>query len=115
MITKQLNVGDYIFTAQGDLARITKINKQTYSFALLTRGYLETRNISFNGIKHNYPYDDIEFFECTEPQAKALEAAFRSYKLSTKVEEILEENKKLLGSAKYFLNQLEGIEEVEDE
>ena len=35
MITRKLNVNDYIFDAQGRLARITKVNKTTYSFEVL--------------------------------------------------------------------------------
>jgi|LSQX01.1.fsa_nt_gb hypothetical protein len=113
MINKQLKVGDYVFTADGLLARITKINKTTYSLNKNTNT-LRYTNIPFNGIiKRNAPYnDEVEWFECDDIQAKAFEAAIKHYTTTRNAEDILDITKELLGKAKYFLNQLKDIEEV---
>lgn len=112
MIKNQLKVGDYIFTANGDLARITKINKQTYSFNYIT-GY-GSDNVPFNGIRgSSYLYDSKEWFECDDIQAKALEAAFKRYKVSESLKNDVEVAKELIGKAKFFLEQVNDIETVE--
>ncbi len=108
MITKKLNIGDYIFTADGSLARITKINASTYSYSLLcgnNSGYW-WNNIPFNGIRQH-----IEWFECDDVQAKALKGAFDAWKLSNRQLSALERNEKLVGKAKYFLSQIQDVEE----
>lgn len=113
MIKNQLKVGDYIFSARGDLARITKINKQTYSFNYIT-GY-GSDNVPFNGIKHSSYYlcDNKEWFECSDIQAKALEAAIKKYKVSESLKDDIEVAKELVGKAKFFLEQVNDIETVE--
>ena len=113
MITRTLKVGDYIFQANGDLARITKINKQTYSYALIV-GHNWATNIPFNGIRHSR-FDNEEWFVCDDIQAKALELAFQRYKTNFEVANNLKEVKELIGKAKYFLNQIEDIKEIEVE
>ena len=111
MITRKLKVGDYIFDAQGRLARITKVNKATYSFEVITGTY-EQDLIAFNGKKHNYWGEHEEWFECDNAQAKALELAFNKWKIATKIEQDLQDTKDLIGKAKFFLNQIKDIEEV---
>ncbi len=117
MITRKLNIGDYIFTAKGDLARITKINKQTYSYEIITAYYGYTiGNVAFNGIKHSDYYGDhYEWFECDNVQAKALELAFKRYKAIESTKNALKDVKELIGKAKYFLNQINDVEEIEVE
>ena len=110
MITRTLKVGDYIFQANGDLARITKINKQTYTYAQIV-GHGWVTNIPFNGIRHSR-FNNEEWFVCEDIQAKALELAFQRYKANFEVANNLKEVKELIGKAKYFLNQIEDIEEV---
>ena len=110
MITRTLKVGDYIFTAKGCLARITKINKQTYTYALIVGSDWMT-NIPFNGIRHSR-FNNEEWFVCDDIQAKALESAFQRYKSNLEVANNLKEVKELIGKAKYFLEQIEDIEEV---
>lgn len=108
MIKNKLNVGDYIFTSGGDLYRITKINKLTYS-AKSTRSNW-TEQVPFNGIKTN-----DEFFECDEPQAKALELAIKTYDRNSRMIKDAEEAKELIGKAKYFLGYVENfLEDVKD-
>lgn len=112
MINKKLNVGDYIFKANGTVARITKINKLTYTYVEITGyGYGIHGNIAFDGIRHN-EWNNEEWFECEEPQAKALELAFKQWTDIKHYENDLVELKSLIGKAKYFLNQIEDIEEV---
>jgi len=115
MITKQLNVGDYIFNAKGELARITKVNKKTYSYVVITN-YGSRDNVSFNGIKTSRYYYGSgateEWFECEDATAKALELAFKQYKKSKKVERQLEETKELIANAKWYLEQIKDIEAV---
>ncbi len=115
MINKELKVGDYIFQANGKLARITKVNKATYSCQVITSAY-ENSTVNFNGItKNDYWGEHAEWFECDDAQAKALELAFNKYKIANSCEDILEENKNLVAKAKYFLNQIKDIEEQEVE
>lgn len=113
MINTALKVGDYIFTAKGSLARITKINKQTYTYALIA-GHEWVTNIPFNGIRNSY-YGSVEWFECDNIQAKALELAVQRYKSNFEVANNLKEVKELIDKAKYFLNQIEDIEDIEVE
>lgn len=115
MINNKLNVGDYIFTTDGNLYRITKINKLTYS-AKGTRGGW-TEQVPFNGLGR---YG--EYFECDEPQAKALELAIKAHETDSRTIEKTKEAKELIGKAKYFLrnveeflNEIEDIEEIEPE
>lgn len=110
MINTALKVGDYIFTAKGCLARITKINKQTYTYAVIA-GYDGMTNIPFNGIRYSR-FNNAEWFVCDDIQAKALELASQRYKSNLEVANNLKEAKELIGKAKYFLNQIEDIEEV---
>ena len=112
MISNSLKVGDYIFTPRGSLARVTKINKNTYTYELLCGNDSDwwSRNIPFSGIRHG-----IEWFECTDIQAKALENAFKTWMISKSQETMLNKNKELLGKAKYFLEQLKDIKEVDPE
>lgn len=114
MLNNKLNVGDYIFTANGELARITKINKITYSYETITDGYASTENVSFNGIKHDY-WGGKEWFECSDGQAKALELAMKKYQTYQTVKEIQQEVKTLLGKAKFFLTQLEDVSSIDVE
>lgn len=109
MITRTLKVGDYIFTAKGCLARITKINKQTYTYDSIARSSYNT-NIPFNGIRNSY-YGSEEWFECDDIQAKALELAFKEFQIAEDSKRILRDVRELIGKAKYFLNQIEDIEE----
>jgi len=113
MITRTLKVGDYIFQANGDLARITKINKQTYTYALIV-GHDWMTNIPFNGIRHS-GFNNAEWFVCDDIQAKALESAFQRYKSNLEVANNLKEVKELIGKAKYFLKQIEDLEDIEVE
>lgn len=110
MITRTLKVGDYIFTAKGCLARITKINKRTYTYVSIARRNYGT-NINFNGICNSY-YGSEEWFECDDIQAKALELAFKEFQIAEDSKHILRDVRELIGKAKYFLNQIEDIEEV---
>jgi len=110
MINTALKVGDYIFTAKGCLARITKINKQTYTYAQIA-GHNWVTNIPFNGIRRSR-FNNEEWFVCDDIRAKALESAFQRYKSNLEVANNLKEVKELIGKAKYFLNQIEDIEEV---
>ena len=118
MITKQLNVGDYIFNAKGELARITKVNKQTYSYIVIT-DYGSRDNVAFSGIKNGHYYygNTEEWFECEDATAKALELAFKQYEKDKKLENQIENVKELIGKAKFFLEQVNDIEtlEVNDE
>ena len=114
MITRKLNVNDYIFDAQGRLARITKVNKATYSFEVITNTYQQD-NVAFNGKKHTYWGEHEEWFECDNAQAKALELAFKRWKITIETERDLQDIKDLIGKAKFFLNQIEDIDEVEVE
>lgn len=110
MLNKQLNVGDYIFTAGGGLARIIRVNKQTYSADSIISHYSWPFTIPFNGINKT---QGIEWFECTEPQAKALELAFKKYTVKEKLNDTLYDIKDLIGQAKYFLKKVEDIEVIE--
>lgn len=114
MITRKLKVGDYIFDAQGRLARITKVNKATYSFEVITNAYQQD-NVAFNGKKHTYWGQHEEWFECDDAQAKALELAFNKWKTAAETKQDLQDTKDLIGKAKFFLNQIKDIEEVEIE
>ena len=114
MITRTLKVGDYIFTAKGCLARITKINKRTYTYDSIARRNYDT-NINFNGIRNSYYDGSEEWFECDDIQAKALELAFKEFQIAEDSKRILRDVRELIGKAKYFLNQIEDIEEVEVE
>lgn len=114
MISRQLQVGDYIFNPKGDLARITKINKKTYSYAMISNKWGYCGVIAFDGIKRS-TWEPEEWFYCDDIQTKALELAMKEYKRSKKAESVLEETKELIGKAKYFLNQIEDIEEIEDD
>lgn len=111
MITRKLNVNDYIFDARGRLARITKVNKATYSFEVIT-SIRQQDNVAFNGKKHNCWGEHEEWFECDNAQAKALELAFNKWKIATETELKLQNIKDLVGKAKFFLNQIKDIEEV---
>lgn len=114
MINKQLNVGDYIFSANGRLARITKVNKQSYTFEEISSGcrWNTTGNCPFNGIKHGY-YDTEEWFYCENADAKALEMAKKHNHFFDEIEKKKQEVETLVGKAKYFLKQIEEIEEVD--
>lgn len=112
MLNEQLKVGDYIFSPNGKLCRIIKVNKCSYTYNDLTTGYAD--NVKFNGIKHSW-CQTFEFFKCDEPQAKALELMIAEYRETYKLKEIKEEIEELLGKAKTFLNQIADIEEVEVE
>lgn len=79
MIDRELKRGDYIFSANGYLARITKVNKQTYSIEIISGNYLYADTIPFNGIKHGY-YASGEWFYCDDPTAKALDLVLKNYK-----------------------------------
>lgn len=107
-----MKVGEYIFTASGKLARITKINKTTYTYEELTSQWGSSDNVKFDGIKHYYG-SSIEWFECTDAQAEALRLAMKRYKAGSHLEETKEEIEKLLGKAKSFLEQITDIEPVE--
>jgi len=114
MINEKLNVGDYIFSPNGKLCRIIKVNKTTYTYTDISITYPHNDNVAFNGIKNGYySYDKIEFFKCNEPQAKALEIMFERYRKADKLEVLKNEVEELLGKAKTFLNQITDIEEVE--
>lgn len=112
MITRKLNVNDYIFDAQGRLARITRVNKTTYSFEVITNSYQQD-NVAFNGKNHDSWGRHEEWFECDNAQAKALELAFNRWKTATNIKQDLQDIKDLIGKAKFFLNQIEDIKEVE--
>jgi len=112
MLNNKLNVGDYIFTAKGELARITKVNKITYSYETISN-YISYGNTPFNGIKHGW--GEAEWFECSDGQAKALELAMKKYQTYQTVEETQKEVKTLLGKAKYFLEQLNDIPSIDVE
>ena len=114
MINKQLNVGDYIFSANGRLARITKVNKQSYTFEEINAGcrWNTTGNCPFNGIKHGY-YDTDEWFYCENADAKALECAKKRNHLFEDFDKKKEEIVSLIGKAKYFLKQIEEIAEID--
>ena len=109
MINKQLKVGDYIFTANGMLARITSVNKSSYSFKLIA-GNCWYHTVSFRGINRE-SYD--EWFECDDAQAKAFEMAIAEYKVFNKESDILCEVKEIIGKAKHFLKDIEDIPEVD--
>ena len=113
MINEQLKVGDYIFSPNGKLCRIVKVNKTTYTYVDISSVYPCNDNVAFNGIKTGY-CSKIEFFKCDDPQAKALELMFARYRKADKLEEIRKEIEELLGKAKTFLNQIADIKEVED-
>ena len=119
MLNGTLKVGDYIFTANGKLARITKVNKQTYTISVIggsASPYGYSDNVSFSGIKVNYySGDHVEWFYCDNPQAKALELAMKRYQAGQKLQEIKTEIEKLLGKAKGFLEKITEIEVVEVE
>lgn len=108
MFTKELKIGDYIFTAGGNLARITKINQKTYSYTLLAEQkssyYYDHHVVPFNGISR-----DEEWFECTDVQAEAFKAAIANWHKCKAAESILEENKKLVSEAKYYLEKVRDI------
>ena len=111
MLNNQLKVGDYIFTTDGNLYRITKINKLTYS-AKGTRGGW-TEQVPFNGLGRY-----VEYFECDEPQAKAFELAVQTYEKRYRIVEGAKRTEELIGKAKYFLRHVEefldGIEDIEE-
>ena len=113
MLTEKLKVGDYIFTAYGKLCRITKVNKQTYTYEEITSIW-RCGNVAFNGIKHDGYGEHEEFFYCDNAQAKALELAIQNHKKVEKNEALIEQMKETVGMAKYLLNLLD-IEEVEVE
>ena len=117
MITKTLNVGDYIFTASGKLGRIIKVNKNNYSYALISapRNSWGAGNdkIPFNGIANHYYGEHEEWFVCDDSTAKALELAKKKYDTVVSNEEILKRNQGLFGLAKYFLKQMEDIKEID--
>lgn len=108
MINNKLKVGDYIFCADGALYRITKVNKLTYSAKDTSGGWTEL--VPFNGIKKF-----AEFFECDEPQAKALELAIKTHVERNRIIKEANEAKELIGKAKYFLRHIkELLEEIDD-
>lgn len=114
MINNKLNVGDYIFTTDGSLYRITKINKTAYS-AKSTHGW--TEQVPFSGLGRY-----AEYFECDEPQAKALDLAIKECEKRYRITNEAKQVKELIGKAKYFLrhvedflDQIEDIEEIEPE
>lgn len=109
MITNKLKVGDYIFSVRGDLARITKVNKQTYSYVnLINNG---RGNVGFNGIKESkYFYECSEWFECNDAQAYAFELAINHYKTYSEAEQIQQETKNLIANAKWYLEQIKDID-----
>lgn len=110
MFTKDLKVGDYIFTASGNLARITKINQKTYSYTLLAEQkssyYYSHQVVPFNGISR-----DEEWFECTDVQVEAFKAAIANWHKCETVESILDKNKKLVAEAKQYLVKVQDIPE----
>lgn len=113
MINEKLNVGDYIFTANGQLAIIVKVNKQTYSYRSLTGGYsYGVNNVYFNGIKNAWSGYE-EWFKCDDINAKALELAYKKYKKVEEYNDIIAEIKSLIGKAKWFLEQIKDIQELE--
>jgi len=116
MIKNKLNVGDYVFNSGGGLYRITKVNNITYS-AKSTKWSWETKQVPFNGITK---YE--EYFECDEPQAKALELAIKTYDRDNRIIKEVREAKELIGKVKYllwyvkdFLEDIKDIEEIEPE
>lgn len=111
MITKQLKVGDYIFSATGKLARITKVNKKTYSYIVIS-DYGSKDSVGFNGIKTSSYYygTSEEWFECNDAQAYALELAINNYKIYSEVEQVRQETKQLIANAKWYLEQIQYIE-----
>lgn len=116
MITKPLKVGDYIFQANGALARILRVNKNTYTYETISSNHWcgFSGRVAFNGIKETQ-WDHEDWFECTEPQAKALESAKRHYDVSEKLKDTKKRIEELLGQAKHFLSQIPEIEIVDPE
>lgn len=111
---EKLNVGDYIFTAGGSLARIIRVNTKSYTCKEITSIFGNIINVPFNGINGGF-YHDEEYFKCDNPTAKALELAYKKWKKAERNQQIYNENKELIGKAKFFLNQIEDIEEEEVE
>ena len=116
MLNKKLKIGDYIFSANGRLARITKVNKLTYTFEEINSGcrWNTTGNCPFNGIKHGY-YDTDEWFFCENVDAMALQCAKKQNHCFDNLESKKEQVEKLMGKAKYFLQQIADIDEVDPE
>lgn len=118
MFDRELNVGDYIFQANGNLAKITGKTKTYYTYRFINikdnRWYVSGK-ISINGsTKHGYSPIE-EWFICDEPTAKALELAFESYKIKKEQIDKAEIINVLLGKAKYFLELLEDIKTIDIE
>lgn len=111
MINKKLNIGDYIFTPSGKIARIIRVNKATYGITELVWERHDT--INFKGIVKNY-FGEEEWFECEEPQAKALELAFRKYLIYEENKKIMERSMQYINEAKAALKKISQIEFFED-
>lgn len=111
MITKKLKVGDHIYDASGRLGRITKVNKQSYSFVVLTGLSGGTSNIPFDGIR-NSSWANEEWFYCEDAAAMSLKQAFERYVEGRELIEKIRRAEELLGKAKFFLSQIEDINEV---
>ena len=101
MIRKQLNVGDYIFTPIGEMARITKINKSTYSISVITLRSI-TKNVPFNGIVKAY---GEEWFDCDNPTAKALENAFKRHEYERNAQSALRSIERALLNVKQAVDK----------
>ena len=111
MINKQLKVGDYVFTANGNFAKVIKINKQTYVIQLITYSESFKMTIPFDGVEKDSCYG-TEWFYCDDAQAKALELAIKKYYVVGQASAIYEDIKELIGKAKYFLEQIADIDVV---
>ena len=108
MIDKQLKVGDYVFNVNGDLAKVIKINKQTYAIQLIACSDSFKTAIPFDGVEKD-SYYKMEWFYCEDAQAKALELAMKKYYVARQASAIYEDVKELIGKAKYFLEQIADI------
>lgn len=115
MIDKKLKVGDYIFKANGALARITEIGKSTYTYVFITEpeSYQKFNIVLSNGIKYINDFENEEWFVCDNVHAKALELAFKRYEIEKNHLASLEKNKALIANAKWFLEQISDIESKE--
>ena len=118
MFDRELNVGDYIFQANGNLAKITGKTKTYYTYRFINRkenAWYYTGKISINGsTKHTYSPIE-EWFYCDEPTAKALEFAFQNYKIKKEQIDKAEKINVLLGKAKCFLEQIKDIKTIDVE
>ena len=77
MFDKELKIGDYVFSLNNiirgyDLARITKVNKTTYTATSALTGHDIT--ITFDGrTTRSFDYYRTEWFYCDDLAAKTLE------------------------------------------